>query len=85
MTSVSETSKKNKTSKPKTNEEILLGFQKLRGEQRFLSIKLNELELELHEHRLVLRQAEVIVLLVCFICNKYAFKKKKKTKKKFLV
>lgn len=53
MTSNNESSKKGKNSKPKTNEEILLGFQKLRGEQRFLTNKLNELELELHEHRLV--------------------------------
>lgn len=50
--SSSETSKK-KGSKPKSNEEILMGFQKLRSEQRFLSNKLSEMELELHEHKLV--------------------------------
>lgn len=51
MNSSSDTSKKGKTSKGKSNEEVLAGFQKLRNEQRHLSIKINELELDLHEHR----------------------------------
>lgn len=50
--SSSDASKKRGT-KPKTNEEILVGFQKLRSEQRYLSNKLSEMELELHEHKLV--------------------------------
>ena len=52
MTSNNEPAKKGKSSKPKTSEEILMGFQKLRSEQRFLTTKLSEMELELQEHRL---------------------------------
>ena len=35
----------------KSNEEIIQGFQKLRGEQRQLVSKLSELEMDLNEHK----------------------------------
>lgn len=40
-----------KSSKGPTPEEILNGFQTLRAEQRALSGKLSEFELDLNEHR----------------------------------
>ncbi|KAJ4441507.1 probable prefoldin subunit 2 [Periplaneta americana] len=46
-------SKKSKA-KGKTNEEIFNGFQALRGEQRHMANKLSEMELELHEHKIVI-------------------------------
>lgn len=44
---------KRKNSKPKSQEEIVMGFQKLRGEQRYISHKITELEIDLHEHKFV--------------------------------
>lgn len=40
-----------KSTKAPTPEEILNGFQTLRAEQRALSGKLSEFELDLNEHR----------------------------------
>lgn len=37
--------------KGKSPDEILEGFQALRGEQRHLATKISEMELELHEHK----------------------------------
>ncbi|XP_067013407.1 prefoldin subunit 2 [Anabrus simplex] len=45
---------KKQKGKGKTNEEIFNGFQMLRAEQRQLASKLSELELEQHEHKLVI-------------------------------
>ena len=36
---------------PKSNEEIIQGFQRLRTEQRQLANKLSELEMDLNEHK----------------------------------
>ena len=36
---------------PKSNEEIVQGFQRLRNEQRQLASKLSELEMDLNEHK----------------------------------
>nr|CAD7258901.1 unnamed protein product [Timema shepardi] len=43
-----------KKSKPKSNEEIFNGFQVLRAEQRHMANKLSEMEVELHEHKVVI-------------------------------
>lgn len=43
-----------KTSKPKTNEEIVSGFQALRAEQRRLANKLSEIEGDQKEHQIVI-------------------------------
>ncbi|PSN35961.1 Prefoldin subunit 2 [Blattella germanica] len=51
--------KKFKT-KGKTNEEIFNGFQALRGEQRHMANKLSEMELELHEHKIVIDTLEKV-------------------------
>lgn len=45
------TNLKKKTDKGASPEEILNGFQTLRAEQRALSGKLSEFELELNEHK----------------------------------
>lgn len=45
---------KKKSDKGPTPEEILAGFQNLRAEQRALSGKLSEFELDLNEHRMVI-------------------------------
>ncbi|KAF5295962.1 hypothetical protein FQA39_LY12734 [Lamprigera yunnana] len=45
---------KKKSSRGPTPEDIMLGFQQLRGEQRGLASKLSEFEMELNEHRLVI-------------------------------
>ncbi|KAL0275986.1 UNVERIFIED_CONTAM: hypothetical protein PYX00_003674 [Menopon gallinae] len=45
---------KKKTLKPRSQEEIVMGFQKLRGEQRYLSNKITELEIDLHEHKVAM-------------------------------
>lgn len=42
---------KKKSDKPLSPEEILNGFQTLRAEQRALSGKLSEFELDLNEHK----------------------------------
>ncbi|KAK5650396.1 hypothetical protein RI129_001425 [Pyrocoelia pectoralis] len=43
-----------KSTRGPTAEDIMLGFQQLRGEQRSLASKLSEFEMELNEHRLVI-------------------------------
>ncbi|XP_028154384.1 prefoldin subunit 2 [Diabrotica virgifera virgifera] len=45
---------KKKSDKGPTPEEILTGFQNLRAEQRALSGKLSEFELDLNEHKMVI-------------------------------
>ncbi|XP_056632132.1 prefoldin subunit 2 [Diorhabda sublineata] len=45
---------KKKSDKGLTPEEILAGFQNLRAEQRALSGKLSEFEVDLNEHRMVI-------------------------------
>ncbi|XP_057672890.1 prefoldin subunit 2 [Diorhabda carinulata] len=45
---------KKKSDKGPTPEEILAGFQNLRAEQRALSGKLSEFEVDLNEHRMVI-------------------------------
>lgn len=45
------TNSKKKTDKGVSPEEILNGFQTLRAEQRALSGKLSEFELEINEHK----------------------------------
>jgi prefoldin subunit 2 len=40
-----------KVVKPKSNEEILAEFQSLRNQQRNLIYNLNQLELDLKEHK----------------------------------
>ncbi|GLG93138.1 hypothetical protein R5R35_012749 [Gryllus longicercus] len=45
---------KKQKSKGKSSEEIVNGFQALRAEQRNMASKLSELEVELHEHKLVI-------------------------------
>lgn len=47
----SESRKSDKKSKEISPEEILNGFQTLRGEQRNLATKLSEFELDLNEHK----------------------------------
>lgn len=42
---------KKKSEKGPSHEEILNGFQSLRAEQRALSSKLSEFELDLNEHK----------------------------------
>lgn len=52
-TSGSDIAKKKAGAKPKTYEEILGGFQRLRTEQRILTQKISEMEIEQQEHKLV--------------------------------
>jgi prefoldin subunit 2 len=40
-----------KSAKPKSNEEILAEFQSLRNQQRNLVYNLNQLEIDLKEHK----------------------------------
>lgn len=49
----SEAPKKKVEKKPKTNEEIVSGFNKLRTEQRLLSHKITGFEMEQQEHKSV--------------------------------
>jgi len=46
--------KKDKKAIPKSNEEIVMGFNQLRQEQRNLVNKVSELEVDTTEHRLVI-------------------------------
>ncbi|XP_014782526.1 prefoldin subunit 2 [Octopus bimaculoides] len=43
-----------KSNKPKTNEQIIAGFQELRQQQRALASKISEVEMDLKEHNLVI-------------------------------
>lgn len=47
----SEAAKKKADKKPKSNEEIVNGFHKLRLEQRILTQKISEMEMEQQEHK----------------------------------
>lgn len=53
MASDSKKSEKKPSGKPLTKDEVYLGFQALRNEQRALANKLSELEMDLNEHRYV--------------------------------
>ena len=44
---------KKKAAAPKSNEEIVMGFNQLRQEQRQLANKISELEVDITEHRYV--------------------------------
>ena len=58
---------KKKAAAPKSNEEIVMGFNQLRQEQRQLANKISELEVDITEHRYVwMRQTVRFYALLTF-------------------